>query len=294
MKKESTSQLAFQLILPSLLCLLAVNIYPPLHGLWLSFQAQGIFDKSYHFVGLDNYRLILQDLVFWVALRNTMVFTIGTVAGSYLVGLIMAILLNQKMRGRGVFRALILLPWVMPTVVIAYTWSWMFHDLFGIINVTLHQLGLIQKPILWLADQRMVMGSLVAVNVWKAYPYMMVVLLAGLQSIPKDVYEAAAIDGASGWKQFTAITYPLFRPLTQVCTLYMFIWTFNYFDLVYLMTGGGPGYASHVLATYSYEKAFGASDYGLATSSSVIMLIMLAVMMAVYLRIGDRSAATSK
>jgi ABC-type sugar transport systems, permease components len=280
--RKSREVLAF--LAPSLVCLALVNFYPLVFGVWISFYRRPLFSAQFVFAGLRNYSRILQDPTFYVAFWNTILFTIGTVVGSYVIGLVLALLLNGKILFRGFFRSAILLPWVMPSIVVAYTWGYIYHDLFGILNYLLTSVGITKKPILWLANPKIVLWSLTIVNIWKAYPYMMTVLLAGLQSIPSSLYEAAAIDGASSWQQFTRITLPLLKPLTLVSTMYMFIWTFNYFDLVYLMTGGGPGHASHVLATYAYEQAFAVGDYGRASAVAVIMLIVLYILITLYIR----------
>jgi len=278
--------LPFKLVLPLVGAIFLIEVFPIGYGIISSFYTTKVFPSFQTvFSGLANYKSIFQDPIYWNALLNTCKFTLATVIGSYSIGLGIALLLNQKICGRRIFRALILLPWVMPVIVISLVWRWMYNDLCGIINRILLQVGLIKSPILWLGDTKIVMYSVSITNIWKAYPFMAASLLGGLQSIPRELYEAASIDGASTLHRFIYITFPLLRPITVIIILLMTIWTFNYFDLVFLLTGGGPGHASHVLSTYAYEVAFGALNYGRGASIAVTMLIFLCFFMIIYFRV---------
>ncbi|NMB13105.1 MAG: sugar ABC transporter permease [Firmicutes bacterium] len=292
MLTDGDKWLPYKFIAPSIICLLLINVFPLFYGIGLSFFRFQRFGTVRKFAGLANYvRALAAGSQFWEALGHSAIFSILTTAGSYFIGLVLALLLNGEIKGRNLYRALILLPWVMPSAVIALVWRWLYNDTYGIINIILTQLGIISEPIQWLGNPDLALYSVTLVNIWKAYPFMMVVLLAGLQAIPGDLYEAASIDGASRWQTFKSITFPLLGNVTLISTLLMFIWTFNYYDLIALMTGGGPAFSSHVLATHAYETGFMRMDYGLAAAISTIMLIMLFVFSIVYFRVYRKGAS---
>jgi multiple sugar transport system permease protein len=204
------------------------------------------------------------------------------VTGQLLVALPIALLLNVDFRGRGFYRGALLIPWVMPSVVAAFTWVWMYDGSFGIINHILMQLHLIEKPIIWLGKKDTALLAVVIEHIWKGFPFPMVMLLASLQTIPKDIYEAADVDGASRWQKVMRITIPLIMPTLALCTVFLTIWTFNSFENIWLMTEGGPLNASETLTTYVYKVAFQSFDLGKAASSALIMLSMLSVVIAIY------------
>lgn len=275
----------YLLILPSLALMLILIAYPLARGVIMSFTEVNLVEQgSMTFVGLGQFARLMEDPVFWRALGNTVKWTVGVVTLQYLFGLGIALLLNEPIPLRGLFRGLILVPWVVPSVVAALVWRWVYAGDYGILNHMLRQVGLIQRPLEWLSTPDLAMAAVIAVGVWKWTPFMAVVLLAGLQSVPQERYEAAEVDGASIFQRFWFITLPHIRNLSVIATLLSFIWTFNHFDIVYVMTKGGPANATHLLSTYSYLSAFSYFNIGYGAAMGVVMLAVLTVLAVFYLR----------
>jgi multiple sugar transport system permease protein len=199
------------------------------------------------------------------------------------VALALALLLNRDIWGRGFFRALFLVPWVIPDVATALIWKWLYADQYGVINNLLARAGLVSKPIQWLADPDMAMASVIMVQIWKLMPVMFIVILAALQNVPKELHEAAELDGAGAMQRFRYVTFPVIRPTSVIITLLASIWTFQAFDIVYLLTGGGPADATEILSTLIYQKAFWASDIGYASALGMVMLVCLMILSVAYL-----------
>jgi multiple sugar transport system permease protein len=287
-----TNGLAYWFILPSLLFLLAVEFVP---------LAKGLNEALYYhnrlqpwltqFVGLDNFVQALHDHAVWVSLRTSVIMVVGIVGFSYALGLLAAVLLNQELRLRGVYRALILVPWVVPFVVSFISWQWMLSDQSGIINQTLLNLHIINTPILFFADPKLAMVSIILVGVWQQFPFLMITMLAALSAIPDDLSEAAAIDGASRWQTFRHITFPLILPISIIATLLQSIWTFNNFGLPFVLTGGGPANATTPLILLSYKEAFQHYNIGYGTSLAVIAMGLMLALGVVYLRVQARQGS---
>jgi multiple sugar transport system permease protein len=280
----------YLLIFPSVALMAVVILIPLVRGILMSFSDVNIIKQGeMHFIGLQNYVNMISDPVFHIALRNTTMWTIGVVFFQYIIGLGVALLLNEPIPFRGFFRGLVLVPWVVPSVVAALDWRWIYVPDYGILNHILRSIGLINDPLQWLADRHTAMMAVIIVGVWKSVPFMAVVLLAGLQSIPKELYDAAEVDGASILQRFLYITMPNLRYLSAIVTMLAIIWTFNDFDIVYVMTKGGPSNATHLLSTYAYLSAFTYSDLGYAAAISVFMLLILLVFAIIYSRILTKS-----
>ena len=266
--------LGYTLLVPLILVLFVLLAYPILMAIWITLQDKTIGMPG-KFIGLENYReMLLEDPFFWKVVRNGLLFTFGSVFLKLIVGMIMALVLNQPIRLRGLFRGLLLMPWVAPTVVTALSWRWML-DLTGVINLTLRDLGLMRIPIPWLAQYGTAMLALILVNTWRGFPFFGITLLAGMQAIPKELYEAAEIDGASVGQRFWHITLPNLRTVILVVTILSTIWTFNDFSIVWLLTGGGPGHATDVFATYTYKLGFVTSRLGYGETVSVLLSPLL-------------------
>lgn len=266
--------LAYILLFPLILILFVLLAYPIASALWITLQDKTIGMVG-RFIGLENYReLLLDDPFFWQVVRNGFIFTIGSVVLKLFVGMIMALVLNQPLVLRGLWRGLLLMPWVAPTVVTALSWRWIL-DLTGVLNLMLRDLGLMKTSIPWLAQYGTAMFSLVLVNTWRGFPFFGITLLAGLQAIPQELYEAADIDGASVWQRFRYVTMPSLRTVILVVTILSTIWTFNDFSVVWLLTGGGPGHATDVFATYTYKLGFITSRLGYGQTVSVILAPVL-------------------
>ena len=272
--------LAYALLIPLILILFLLLAYPIASALWITLQDKTIGMVG-RFIGLENYReLLLDDPFFWQVVRNGFIFTIGSVLLKLLVGMVMALVLNQPLLLRGLWRGLLLMPWVAPTVVTALSWRWIL-DLTGVLNLILRDLGLMRTSIPWLAQYGTALFSLILVNAWRGFPFFGITLLAGMQAIPQELYEAAEIDGASVWQRFRFVTLPSLRTVILVVTILSIIWTFNDFSIVWLLTGGGPGHATDVFATYTYKLGFVTSRLGYGQTVSVILAPVLIVIIMI-------------
>lgn len=283
----SDASFAFLLLLPATLALLLIRVAPLVEGIALSFTNRRLLaDRPTRFVAFRNFeRIFTQDAEF----RNVFFFTLAyaflTVLLSYCFGLFIAMLMNGKIKGRGVFRTVLLVPWIIPAVVAGASWQWALNDQSGIVVLLLKAVGLSKGSIPFLADPLLAQGSAIVVSSWKNYPYMALSLLAGLQSIPDDILEAARIDGANAAQVFFRITLPYIRPVSLVCTTLMCIWTFNNFDNIYLLTMGGPDRATQVVSILSYYSAFWRMNIGYASAISTVMLLFMMTLAVLYIRL---------
>lgn len=274
--------LGYALVVPLVLVILGLLVYPVFRAILLSFQDK-MMGSPGKFIGLDNYvELFTDDARYFTVVRNSFFFTLFSVAGKLVVGMGMAVLLNQNLKARNFFRGWLLLPWVAPTFVTALTMRWMFDGTSGVINFILIELGLLELPIAWLGLASTARGAVIFTNIWRGFPFFGVSLLAAMQAIPAEMYEAAEVDGATGWQKFWYITIPAIRTVLIIVTMLSTIWTFNDFAIVYIMTGGGPAFATHMFATYTYNVGFLGSRLGYATAVSasltpVLILLILAL-----------------
>ncbi len=273
--------IAYLLILPTLMGIAIVNLYPVAYAFVISLQEKKLSTSGTRFIGLENYRRILTDPEVWNSIRLSLIFTVTSVGLSFAIGLVLALLLNRPLRGRGIIRSLFIIPWAIPAFVAALIWSWMFNDQFGIVSALLKQVGVAHPPI-WL-DRHHALWSLIAVMTWKSFPFQMVVLLAGLQAIPHELYEAASVDGASGWRRFRAITLPLLRPVAMVSVLLASINAFHYFAIPWILTHGGPSNATNVIAIAVYSIAFAAGDFGYRSAAAMLMFLFILAGSGLYL-----------
>jgi len=273
--------IAYLLILPTLLGIAIVNLYPVAYAFVISLQEKKLSTSGTKFIGLENYRRILTDPEVWNSIRLSLIFTATSVGLSFAIGLILALLLNRPLRGRGVIRSLFIIPWAIPAFVAALIWSWMFNDQFGIFSALLKHVGVAHPPI-WL-DRHHALWALIAVMTWKSFPFQMVVLLAGLQAIPHELYEAASVDGASSWRRFRAITLPLLRPVAMVSVLLASINAFHYFAIPWILTHGGPSNATNVIAIAVYSIAFAAGDFGYGSAAAMLMFLFILAGSGLYL-----------
>ena len=282
----------YAFIAPALLLLVAVVLFPILTALYLSFQDvrlvspdQAFMGFATAFNGLSNYLEVLTIPEFREALRTTVVFTGLTVIGSFALGLWLAVLLDSAIKARAFWRILMLMPWVVAPVVAGATWSWMFEARYGVLNALIRMLLPSAPPIPWLAQPTLALLAVSATNVWLRTPFMMVMLLAGLQAIPLEQYEAAAVDGATAWQRFRFITIPHLSFVILVATLLESIWTFKHFDIVQVMTGGGPGRATALLSTLIYKTSFEFFRFGPASAMGMLMTLVLLGFAVVYIRL---------
>jgi multiple sugar transport system permease protein len=272
--REAGTALLF--LLPLLILVVALIVYPVYRAVWLSLTDK-LVGYPERFVGLKNYEYLAQDDTFHAVIRNSFVFTVGSVGFKVITGVLMALVLNNVIRGRNFFRGLFLLPWITSTVIIALTWRWMF-DAFpgrGFFNSVLIDLGLLSHPIAFMATPDGAMMAVIVANWWRGFPFFGVCYLAAMQSIPVQLYEVASVDGAGTWRRFWHITLPGLKHIMIVTILLSFIWTINDFNIVYVMTRGGPGTATQVFATYSYEVAFNQLRWGRGVTISIFLLPLL-------------------
>lgn len=276
----------YGLVVPATALMLFIIVYPTLKAVWLSFHEQSLLDLGQAtWVGLANYEQLLSDPVFAQAFIHTIIFTVGAVVTMYLLGLGLALLLRQNLPGLDILRSLSMVPWVVPPVVIVIIWTWMFQLDFGLVNLILEQFGLPTKY--WFGDQQLALPLVIMLRVWKDTPFVAVALLASMQSIPEEYYEAAKIDGAGYIQQFRYITLPSIAYISMVMIVVEVIASFNTFTMVYVATGGGPVNATEVLGTYVYSQAFGEYALGYASAVGIVMLILLTIFTAVYLKLED-------
>jgi multiple sugar transport system permease protein len=275
-------------LMPAALLVVFVLVYPVLSSLYYSFTDRNLLKTDYDFIGIANYTQVFLDDRFWKALSNSVIWTVASVSLQMLLGFGAALLLNRIHWFKGMFRTVLIIPWAFPSLVIAFTWTWLMNDQYGFINAVLLATGLIRQPILWLADPDLAMISMVVINVWFGFPFMMVSILAALQTIPKDEYEAAAIDGASAWQSFVHITFKHVRIILGLIATVRTIWVFNNFEFIFLTTGGGPGNATETLPLYAYRTGWVLSALGKSSAIATILVLLLIIVTSVYLRLLNR------
>jgi multiple sugar transport system permease protein len=269
---------------PALVLLACVTVYPVCYVLFLSLQRRLlIFDIS-RFVGLDNYAFLFRDDRFWNALGNTVYFTAASVSLELLLGLSLAVLLNRSFAGKGLMRAFILIPWAVPTVVSAKIWEWMYNSDFGLLNY------LLGMKVNWLGSPAWALNAAVFMDVWKTTPFVVILLTAGLQVIPGEMYRAAKIDGAGSWQVFRRITLPLLRPVILVVLIFRTLDAFRVFDAVYVLTGGGPANTTETLSIYAYKVLFQTLQFGYGSTLSAVVFLCTAGMSLLYMRLLGRGA----
>jgi multiple sugar transport system permease protein len=286
---EREGSLGLILMAPAVLVLLVFIAYPFVLGIWYSLTDARIGVPG-NFVGLNNFIANAQNGIFQQTLRNTFVYTAITTVFKLVLGMALALLMNQNFRGRNLVRAALLLPWIIPTALSTLAWLWIFDSTYGIISWVLKNAGLINRNIAFLGDPVLAMGSVIVVNIWRGTPFFAISLLAGLQTIPQDLYEAAAIDGASAWQRFCRVTLPLIMPVLTVVTLFSIIWTFADFQLVYVLTRGGPTNSTHLLATFAYQIGMTAGELGNGAAISLWMFPFMVALVVVTLWYQRREA----
>lgn len=275
--RRSETAFAYTLLAPVLIYLLLVMLVPFLWSIFTSMTDKMIGTIG-RFIGLQNYRELLGDALFLKAIVNSLIFTIGAVFGKVLFGMIMALVLNENIRCRNLFRSVLLLPWTIPTIVSVFAWQWMFRGTGGVLNYLLQSLRIIRHPIGWLVTPSMAMFSVILVNVWRGIPFLGISILAGLQTISPELYEAARIDGANAARRFWSITLPQLRSVILLASLVTTIWTLNDFEIIWLLTHGGPSNGTQVFSTLSYTVGFFYLQLGKSIAISIFMFPLLVVL----------------
>jgi multiple sugar transport system permease protein len=282
---------AWAFVAPLVAYLAAFYVYPLYRNVDLSlhhYTVRSFVSGGAPFSGWDNFRTAFDDPTFWPAIRNTMIFTLVSIAFQYTAGMALAVFFSRRFRLSGLLRALFLIPWLLPLIVSSSTWAWMMNSESGVLNYGLHFLGI--GPTDWLTSPSWALTSVIIANIWIGIPFNLVILHSGLQNIPPDLYEAAEIDGATRWQQFRRITFPLLRPVSAIVLLLGFVYTLKVFDLIWIMTKGGPADASTTLATWSYQLGFGSllPKFGPGAAVGNILILIALVFGLFYIRIQRR------
>jgi len=280
---ESERLLAAVLLAPTVVLLGTFIAYPFVSGVWLSLSNTSVGNVG-HFVGLHNFAKAWDDSIFRQAFRNTFFYTFWATIFKLALGMLLALLLNRSFRGKRLVRASMLLPFIIPTVLSTFAWRWMFDPTFSVLNWLLFKTGFIVTKIPFLSDGVYAMWCAIVVNTWRGMPFFAITLLAGLQTINPDLHEAASLDGANGWKRFWHVTWPLLKPVTLVVVVFSIIQTFSDFQLIYVLTGGGPANSTHLLATYAYQVGVATGLLGEGAAISLFMLPVLFIVVWVQLR----------
>ena len=261
-------------MLPAAALLLVFLTYPLALGVWLGFTDTTI-GRAGQFIGVENYQAMWTDTVFWLSVFNTVLYTVVASFFKFGLGLWLALLLNERLPFKAFLRAIVLLPWVVPTVLSAIAFWWIYDAQFSIVSWGLIQLGVIDTPINFLGDSTNARASVIAANVWRGIPFVAITLLAGLQTIPMSLYEAATLDGASNWQRFRFITLPMLTPIIAVVMTFSVLFTFTDFQLIYVLTRGGPVNATHLMATLSFQRAIPGGQLGEGAAIAVAMIPFL-------------------
>ncbi|MBK6911546.1 MAG: sugar ABC transporter permease [bacterium] len=282
---NSERNFAMWMVLPAAVVVGLVVVWPFIYNVILSFSNMSLLHiHDWEFIGPRQYEKVFSDTTFYTVFGKTLLWTIFNVFFHVTIGVSLAVILHENVPGRRMFRTLLILPWAIPAVVTALTWRGMFHYEYGAVNLILTKV-LNQTPIQWLNDPIGTFAACVITNVWLGFPFMMVVALGGLQSIPKELYEAAMIDGASAWQRFKTITLPMLVPVLTPAVILGFVWTFNKVDIVWLVSNGGePADQTHILVSYVYRAAFNLYRYGYAAAGSMIIFLLLVLFSVTFMR----------
>lgn len=268
---------------PSLIATMGIILIPIVYTISLSFMNYVIWKPGeMAFIFLENYRAAWEDEIFLISLGNTVVWIVGVIGLQLLLGFGTALLLNRDFPFRGLIRALILIPWVTPSVITALMWRWMYDGNSGLLNDLMVRLGIINQYVPWLAQGSTSLPSIMVALMWQGFPFFAVMILAGLQAIPQELYEVADVDGATIFQKFFRVTLPMLTPILFTTILLRTIWVANSLDIIFIMTGGGPGYSSHTLPLYAYLKAYKGLDFGYAATISVYLTILLMGIVILY------------
>jgi trehalose/maltose transport system permease protein len=282
---------AWWFVAPMIVALVAVAGWPLTRTFWFSVTDANFSDLSVaQFIGIDNFTDLLADPVWWSSVRNTLVFTFVSVLLETVLGLIVALILNSHFPMRGAIRAAVLVPWAIPTVVSAQLWNWMYHDVFGIINESLIWMGVLDHPVAWIANPHTNLWAIVAVDVWKTTPFMALLLLAGLQQISAEVYEAARVDGIHPVKVFFRITLPLLKPALLVAVIFRVLDAMRVFDVIYVMTGNNQTTMS--ISVYARQQLVDFQNVGMGSAAATLLFALIAIIAVIYItaaRIGKET-----
>jgi ABC-type sugar transport system permease subunit len=283
-------QMAWLFVLPAFLIIFVLILGPIARAAWMSVHIIDLKRPALGqpFVGLENYIKILQDPYFWDSIGRTMYFLVVSIAVEMVLGISIALLLNRRFWGRSVLRAIILVPWALPITIDAVMWKWIFNANYGALNALLTQLGLAEGYRAWLSNPATAMNTVIVADVWKVTPLVVLLGLAALQTIPPSLYEAAVVDGANRWKSFWRITLPLMMPQLLIVLLVRSMDAFRVFDIIYIMTSGGPADSTKVISYFTYLEAFSYLRQGRAAALTYLMTFFIAILAFIYIRLLNR------
>lgn len=282
----SDRQVGILFMLPFIVTAALFMVWPVVEAVRMAFYAYNpLRPDDIYWVGLQNFERIFDDPLFWESFRQALVWTGWSILFQTVLGVALALLLNLTLPGMAIFRGLLLFPYIVPTVVIALNWRWIFNSEIGIVNHALLSAGIISENIAWLSTPDMAMLSAILLNVWKYTPFVVICVLARLQTIPTELYDAAKVDGAGAWRRFIDITLPMLKEVLVVVIVFRTIWTFNKFEEIYLLTRGGPGTSTFNLAVYAFEEGMANLRLGVAAATGVVMIGLLLVGTIVYVRV---------
>ncbi|WP_426518300.1 carbohydrate ABC transporter permease [Diaminobutyricibacter sp. McL0618] len=286
-RRRSGQWAAWAFVAPVVIYLVVFYAFPLYRNIELSvkdYTVRSFVEGNAPFVGFDNYIKVFQDPTFAPAFLHTALFTIISIVFQFTIGMALAVFFHQNFRLSGTLRALFLVPWLLPLIVSASTWSWMLNSDSGVVNAVLHTFGV--APVNWLTSPQWALTSVIIANIWIGIPFNLVILYSGLQNIPADLYEAASLDGANGWQKFWRITFPLLRPVSAITILLGLVYTLKVFDIIWIMTRGGPGTASTTFATWSYQLGFGSvlPDFSPAAAVGNVLIILALIFGVIYIR----------
>ena len=281
-----TSRADYLYVLPAIVVMLIVIAYPVYYTIDLSFfrTPPGLQLRDKVFVGVENYQTILVSDVFWKVTVNTVIWTIASTLIAFVLGYGAALALHRDFAGRAILRAILIIPWVISAVAASYIWKWVYHSDFGIIGAVLVQMGLVDRQPNFIDNVHTVLPSLIVVNIWREFPFAMIMIMAGLQTVPEQLLRAAKVDGASAWQRFWHVTFPHLRGVSTVTILLLAVANFNSFIIPWITTGGGPSNASHIWITHIYELAFGRQRWGVAAAYSVLLFVIVMSLGYFYVR----------
>ncbi len=290
--KKNDIQFVLLMLVPTLGSILILTYIPAFRGIWMAFQNYNMFDLSdTSFNNFANFRKMLADDIFLLSLKNTIIWVVVSLAAQFVLGFVLALLLREPFKGRGVYSGFVFYPWAVSGFIIGLIWRWIFNGSSGVVNDLLMRMGLIKVNIAFLSDPHYALVSAIIANVWYGIPFFAIMILAALQSVPRELYEVAEIDGAGSLARFWKITVPYIKPTLISTTLIRFIWIMNFPEVIFVMTNGGPAGHSHILSTLMIEKIYTIYDYGLGSAIGVVIIGVLIVYTITYLKLtGAKSA----
>lgn len=291
-KKLSNSlyrgSLGYKLLIPAFIVFAAVLVYPIIYSFFMSLSDVGLQDRALHFIGIENYARLFRDDYFGNAVWLTLLFTVASVFFEMVLGIGMSLVLNQKFRGRGFVRGVMILPWALPSVVNAVMWKWIFDGNYGVLNALLQKIGLISHYQVWLGTPALAFVSMLFANIWKETPYVVLLTIAALSNVDRSLYESARVDGAGPVRSFFKVTLPIIKPVVTILIITKSIWAIQTFDLVYILTGGGPASGTELIAYYIYKITYKFNDYGYAAAMSYILSFITFVLAFLYIKFLSR------